>query len=207
MIIEFYGLPGSGKSYLIRQLNGNKPIGMMTESKFRAFLIRIAKKAAILAPDSLLLRNRIKNLLHGVSDKPVFFERSKQYYLNNLTMLAFGYRWSGNRNIYMDEGIIHRLTSMAVNYDLSVDLLLGLLDLFQEYLKPIKVFYLDVGIEECLESIQKRNRHEFEMDALSGEKLFYFLSNYQKYFDAINRKYKYEVVTRDNYEDIRRLLK
>ena len=206
MIIELYGLPGSGKSYLIQQINGNKPIGMMTDNKVRQLLIGMMKKAAILAPSSILLKKQLKTVVYGAAEKPVYFEWKKQYYLDNLTMIAFGYRWSGKKNIFMDEGIVHRLVSFAVNYDLPVESVLAMVDTFRDYLMNVEVFYLDTDIEKCVESIQKRNRHGYKMDELTGDKLYCFVNNYRKYFDVITREYSYRTVTRDHYEEIKQLL-
>lgn len=207
MIIEIYGLPGAGKSYLLQKLNGGKSAGIVSENRIKRVLIRFAKKIVIFTPSSCLLRKKIKSVIKDIPETPVYYNRKKSCYINNLVMVAFGYHWASHRSIYMDEGIIHRLVSLAVNYALSIEQLMELMDIFQDYLNFVEVIYLKVGIEECMDSIRKRNRHKVEMDELSDNDLRHLLSDYQKCFDAINKKYEYITVTRNDYEHLERLLK
>lgn len=207
MIIEIYGLPGAGKSYLLQRLNGGKSTGIVSENWIKRVLIRFVKKIVIFTPSSCLLRKKIKSVIKNIPEIPVYYNRRKSCYINNLVMVAFGYHWAGHRSIYMDEGIIHRLVSLAVNYALPIEQLMELMDIFQDYLNFAEVIYLNASIEECMDSIRKRNRHKVEMDELSDNDLRHLLSDYQKCFDAINKKYEYITVTRNDYEHLERLLK
>lgn len=196
MILELYGLPGSGKSYYIRQLNGNRPIGVRGSSTTKEYLIRAAKRISTQLPASFALKRRIYEAIRDIPNEPIFFPRKRAMYVDNLCMLAFGYRHAGKRNLYLDEGIIHKLVSFAVNYGFPVETVMELLELFRGSLEGVHVIYLNVPLDECLKSIRKRDRHECEMDELDDAQLRRFLGAYQNYFSAINERYGHETVNR-----------
>lgn len=122
-------------------------------------------------------------------------------------MVAFGYKWSLNRNIYMDEGLIHRIVSFAVNYNFSIEQTFLIIDLFEKYLKKSTVIYLDVNIKDCLNGIKKRDRHICEMDELKDKTLEQYLNHFKIYFDAIYHRYGHMKITRENYKELKELLK
>ena len=207
MIVEICGLPGAGKSFLIQQLNGSRIHDGKDGRKLLAFFIRIAKKAAVWMPSSLILKRKIKGALKDIPEQASFFPRKKSNYINKLAMLAFGYRWSGRNVIYVDEGIVHQVVSFAVNYNFPMEKVFGLLDVLRKYMIHTEVIYLNVDLDECLKSIRKRNRHVCDMDELTGEQLRCFLSSYRKYFEAINQKYQYRTIGRDQYNEIKGIFK
>lgn len=208
MIIELYGLPGSGKSYTIQQLNGGKPIGMETKNKIKKRIISCCKKLAIWMPDSLSLKKKLKSEVINLQTSPMFIERTINEYINNLVMIAFGYRWTnGNKKLYMDEGIVHRVVSFAVNYNMSIDQMMKVLDILKKYIDKAIVVYLDVEITDCLNSIVKRNRHQYKMDNMNRKQLELFLSSYIKYFDAINSRFGFYHITRDSINQLKEIIK
>lgn len=206
MIIEFYGLPGSGKSYVIGQLRGNLHTKEGPMNSFKRFCLSCVKKIVIWTPESILLRWKINRLLKNQQDNPAFINRKKHEYIDNLVMLAFVYRWAGRRIIYMDEGIVHRVVAFAVNYNLSIGQMESILETLEKYIERAHVFFLDVEIEECLHSIKSRNRHQAEMDEFNDETLKDFLQCYMKYFRAINSRHDFIHITRNHLEPIKKMI-
>lgn len=195
MIIELFGYPGSGKTYAIQQVIGNNSTNVSTgywNKKFGMFF----KKLAIWMPESIILRRKIRQLIKGINTHPIFFERKKNKYINNLALLAFGYHWAGKKNIYMDEGIVQRVVAFAVNYGMSAEQMLSLLNVFKKYIEKATVIYYDVEMTVCLNSIKIRNRHQCEMDTLDDSRLYYFMQCYAFYFNVINLHYRFIRCTR-----------
>ena len=201
MIVELFGLPGSGKSSLMQRIQGRPFVEAAPERGLKSALLRAAKRMAPYMPSSLALKREMRIAIGATRESPEFISASVKDYVNNLCMVAFGYRHAGGRTLYMDEGIVHRVVSFAVNYDLSIEKMLRLLDAFRS------VVYLDTDMEECLRSIQRRNRHICKMDELDDAQLRRFLNRYRKYFDAINERYAFPRVTRENYEEIEKIIR
>lgn len=207
MLLELYGLPGSGKSFIIKKINRNTFIGFTKNIKIKKIVIKLGKKISIWMPSSIILKNKIYCIIKNISLKPLYIERSINEHINNIIMIAFGYKWRGKRNLYMDEGIIHRIVSFAVNYNIPIEQTFLIINLFEKYLKNSVIIYLDVNVNDCLNGIKKRNRHICEMDELKGEKLKQYLNSFKIYFDAIYHKYSHIKITRENYKELKELLK
>ena len=117
-------------------------------------------------------------------------------------LVSFGYRHLRG-NVYMDEGLIHRIISMAVNYGVSDQDLFALIDLFDSVMKKVRSFYLNVSLDDCLQAISLRNRHECEMDELNEDQLLAYLRAYEHCCGIICNKYQHVIITRNYYRDMR----
>lgn len=207
MIFELYGLPGSGKSFIINKLVKVESNDLVKKSIVKKSMINLAKTLSIWMPSSIKLRKKINFIIKDYAMTPKFIEREVCTHINNILMIAFGYKWSGTRTIYMDEGIIHRIVTFAVNYNLPIEQTCLLIDLFENHLKKALIVYLDVKTIDCISGIQNRNRHNCEMDELKGEKLFHYLNCFKRYFDIIYYKYGHVKINRENYKKLKELLK
>lgn len=203
MIFELYGLPGAGKSFLISQLNGHRDIGLTSSNGVKNTIYTIVKKMSLVLPSSLVLRRKIVKACGEIPSKPKYLSQRKGHYIDILVMTAFGYKHLKSRNIYMDEGLIHRILGFVVNYDLSSKTLIDLMECLEPYINLSKAACLDTTVDDCFQSIRSRDRHECEMDEMDDETLKKYLSDFQDRIMTINQRYNYLQVTRDNYEGIR----
>lgn len=207
MIVELFGLPGAGKTYVINTIRGNCTIGVESKNRFKKFFINIIKSFSLFTPESLKLKRDIHGLLKLDSSEPLFISTSIEKHLNNIALVIFGYSHSTRSKLFLDEGIIHRVVSFAVNYNLELDVVLKITDIVIPYLKLVNCFYLDCDVQECFSSIKSRNRHFCEMDELDDTKLIAFLSAYKVYFNAIQEKYHFPVITRENISELEKIIK
>lgn len=198
MIIELFGLPGAGKTFIINKIRGNAPVGVESENKLKKVVLKFVKKLSLLTPMCMKLRRKMVVLLNMSELKPLYIKNTVHSYIDNIVLVCFGYKYV-KRDLFMDEGILHRVVSFAVNYDLNSELVLNLVSILLPYIKLANVFYLLCDEKECLDSISKRNRHICKMDELNEEDLFKFIHSYKIYFDLIEAKYNFATITRDNY--------
>lgn len=202
MVTELYGLPGAGKTTIIKNFTDGRATTVSGSKGLKRYIIQIAKKIVVYLPSSIQYKRRMNTIMKSYSEKSIYINRPKKQYYNNIVMVAFGYKNMGNA-VYMDEGLIHRIITMAVNFGLTEDDVLALIDLFEPCMRGVRSFYLDVPAEECLRSIMARDRHECEMDEFNKDTLKKYLRDYECYCLAICKSYQHKVITRENYEVMR----
>jgi hypothetical protein len=201
MIVELCGLPGAGKTYLIKRIKGDAMICMTSDKAALNKIISVLKKISLIMPSSIMLRNKILSVLGTETFSPKYYDIRIKEYARNLSVVAFGYRYSQKRNLFMDEGIVQRIVNLSVNYDLPIEKTYELIDLVQDNLKNVSVYYLDVGIEECKKSILSRDRRMYRFDEIRDERLDAILERYKYYFDLIVAKYDIKAIGRDDYQE------
>lgn len=199
MILELYGCPGSGKTYFITKLKGKDNVTEKVDKCFiRKRLACLLKKCVCYTPSAIMLKWQMKMILKNEAGCSVYFHRSYSEFFNSLAMMASIYKYLKIKDLYVDEGIIHRIVTMAVNYQLNIKIVFRIADLLQKYLKGVNIYYLDVPIENCIESIRKRDRHESAMDEFNEVILEKFLKSYKFYFDEITKRYGYKKIERNS---------
>ena len=134
--------------------------------------------------------------------EPQYVKRTKREQCNSIALVLFGYNHIQN-DIYMDEGIIHRTVTLAVNYGLSDHDFFTLIGIFGPVIKQIKCFYLEISLQDAFRAIRKRNRHECEMDEFDDDELIQYLKAYEHYFRLVHNHFNHNIVTRNNYEIMR----
>ena len=201
MIIEMYGLPGAGKTTIIKELTGGNATSVSSEKGIKSFIIALAKKGAVYMPSSMQCKRKMNLILKNYNE-PKYIRRTKEYQYNSIALIFFGYRNIRN-DIYMDEGLIHRIVTMAVNYGVSDNDFLALLKIFESMINNARCFYLKISTESAFQAIRQRNRHKCEMDEFNDDQLMNYLKSYEHYFQVVHSYYGHNIVTRDNYEIMR----
>ena len=56
MIVELYGCPGCGKTYLVHKITGDDKTIAMSDNKIKSNMINAAKKISLFTPEALKLR-------------------------------------------------------------------------------------------------------------------------------------------------------
>ncbi len=205
MIVELFGLPGSGKTFMVERLRAKG--SDLNKNKSHVIipnLVVFLKKIAVFFPSALLIRLKIKKILkEELIDYP-YIDRPLKMWINNIVMVWFGYEHlGGRRQILLDEGLVQRIVAMCVNCDITYSSMDKLVNLLVE--KEIHPFYLKEEVDNCMDSIRTRNRHVSEMDELEGETLHKYLIDYANRFDHISNFFGFHSITRSSYtilEDI-----
>lgn len=206
MIIELYGLPGCGKSFLLSSLTGKMDASHSTKNPCREMLMKLLKKAVVFTPGAMKLKKKIYVVLGTEKKSPIYFYRPLSVYIDNLCMIATSYRRLKRKDLYMDEGYIQRIVAMAVNYGISIEDTFHIIDIIRKVIPYTYTFYLYYDAEACFQSIKGRNRHEVEMDELDDEMLMKFLKQYEVYFRLISKKYHYPKITREEYSSLEEII-
>lgn len=201
MIVELFGSPGSGKTYAINEIHpGTRVKNNTTLGAFKEVLKAFVKCLLKFTPYAIRVRHDILQVVkHGkyiYKYKPVKISS----YINNISMLAAVYKYN-KQDIFMDEGIIHRIIAMCINYDIDKSVTQQIIERINYTLEDVKELYLYLPVNECLKSIIQRNRHECSIDELQGEQLNSFLTEYFTYCEYISEKFNYKKITRDEIKN------
>lgn len=201
MIYELYGVPGAGKTALINKVKGKDTISFKGALGIKDKLFSLLKIFVAYIPSSIAYKVAIKKIIGNRNLKAHYISSTVAHNINNIVMVAFGYKYLKG-NLYMDEGIIHRIMTFAINYDINIEDTLRLVDVFSDCMCNVKSFYLKEPVALCFQSIKQRNRHESEMDEMEDEKLIIFLNEYEQYSEAIEKRYGHLIITRENFKDL-----
>lgn len=201
MIFELYGVPGAGKTTIINKVCETNDASYSPKAGVKSTVISIIKVLSAYIPSSLAYKRKIRKIISNVKMASVYTSASVNHNINNIVMVAFGYKHL-KRTVYMDEGILHRIITFSINYNLGIEKAIKIFALFNDCTGGVKSFYLKVPIDECFKSIKKRNRHESEMDEMEDDKLWIFLQEYESYCNAISKKYGHYIITRDSYREL-----
>ncbi len=192
MITELYGSPGAGKTYAINQIH---PGTIKEGSQNR--LKRFIKSLVIMSPFAYRVRRVIRECVRGIYiDSFRYNPVEIDYYIKNISMLAAVYRYRPI-DTYMDEGIVHRVISMCINYGITMEVCESIISRLRFALKDVRVVYLYASVEDCRESILKRNRHLHGIDELTGDTLNRFLEDYDEYCQSVCVHFGHEKLDRN----------
>ncbi len=215
MVVEFMGMPGSGKTFISNALvlslkqDSVKAINIIDKSRYNFFYKGLFKILKLMGPRRKVYREfalRLKRILNKRLDKMAKFNNCCiDTYINSIVFYCFLYDlFYHKRRLYIfDEGILQQLVNIMVNFNPSEEEINEILELFKGY--HIPVIYLRVEIDDVLNSIKSRDRHDCYIDELEGEELINFLIKYQN--DCERLCDKMGCVLIDRNIDIRNLKK
>lgn len=198
MILELFGSPGAGKTYIINQIHPGAIKEEKSKSDHLADPIKKGIKACIsLTPYAARIRRTIRKCLEECEIAPPKYKPvTINDFIWNISMLGSVYKLSKG-NVYMDEGVVHRVISMCINYEINKERCCKIIESLSYVIKDVKVIFLNVSKDDCLKSIIKRDRHKYSIDELEGEILNTFLSSYEEYCYCVSDTFKFEQINRD----------
>lgn len=199
MIVELFGLPGSGKTYIATNLinelkEKNIKAINMTEHMNNTFKGK-AKKRLLLYVIQLgiigkKIREEIINMLPKnetwVSKFGIY--ESSNYPINMMVLNLLVQKMKRDDMVYIyDEGVVHSIVKMVADFELDNSVTKKLTEYVIETISSSGgiVVYNMATVETCFLSIKKRNRHVCTFDELSGEKLNKILNDYKANCDEI----------------------
>ena len=189
MILEFFGLPGVGKSYLGMQIerelnsNGERCISIVERSRTSFHWKLWYKLAHLFVSVTPTYKEKVNSLISITKEYearlPIYNVPAVRIvnYIKQIAFLDYIYsKLALKSTLYIfDEGIIQQIANMIVNYQLDKDTLGKMLAKLEN---GFTVVYMSWSIEKILDSIKQRNRHVCYIDELTGAKLEDFLSCY-----------------------------
>lgn len=206
MVIEFYGMPGSGKTTFANEIVKKKPcniswINVVHKSRtsigYKVY-IKLMEMVAVNDKDYKKNNDKILDIVRDYRDVPAKFNEG--YIDSYVKVIAFNLwlykRMYSKQKIYIfDEGIVQQIINMCVNYDLdtvTAEKLVNYLSCGQES----RIFY-ETSVECTEKSIMKRNRHVCFIDELTGQELREFLDKYNEKCHLLYRLTNSKKINRD----------
>ena len=189
MIVEYYGIPGSGKTYLANlykeqlKQEGKKfidisrhsgmPLWLKTFYKFADYIILILPK----------YRWQISAYIEVCKDsikEPDFLPLSKQYCIRDIVIYSLVYDVFShlNRITLNDEGQLHRVLFLSVQFRVPLEYLMPV---YQTFRHEGSCRYVKTTSGKAIQNIKHRNRKVCEMDEMKEE----VLRDYIKAFEGV----------------------
>lgn len=194
MVVECIGLPGSGKTYLFRSVEEElrkKGIPCVNGGDLSMHSLwwkagkKVLHRTVFLSRDAKRLRDRLQEILQG--EKPLQsrygINRDERFTLESAAIFAAVYKkMEKSDKVYLfDEGLVHTIVKFCAEFHLPDEVFLEMVEACgrgQE--KARLVVYNEISIDECLRSIQKRDRHVCGFDELQKDQLKDLLMQYER---------------------------
>lgn len=208
MVVDFYGIPGSGKTYTsynivnYLKLNKLKSINILDKSRYNLAYKLFFKTWRVLLKRSdefKKIKSEIIIILGNISGiKPQYSDSDLDCYVIKLAIQILEYnRFSKRNTIYIyDEGLFQIVATMAINFSLSKKKIHELAD----YIVAIHniSLYIDVPVQIAFDSFRKRDRHDCYIDEFADEKLLEFLKKNEDICNEIVRYAKSSKISRND---------
>ena len=213
MVVECIGLPGSGKTYLMRSveeelLKRGIPCVNAGERSMHSVWWKAAKKVLhrtiFLDRDAREIRGRFLSILE--KEKPLQsrygINTDERFTVESAAIFAAAYRlMERSEKVYLfDEGLVHTIVKFCAEFHLPESVFLEMVAAcgpFDELSRI--VVHNRISVDDCVRSIQERDRHICAFDELPEEKLRELLEQYA----GLNACYAahYPVLTVSRTED------
>ena len=213
MVVECIGLPGSGKTYLMRSveeelLKRGIPCVNAGERSMHSVWWKAAKKVLhrtiFLDRDAREIRGRFLSILE--KEKPLQsrygINTDERFTVESAAIFVAAYRlMERSEKVYLfDEGLVHTIVKFCAEFHLPESVFLEMVAAcgpFDELSRI--VVHNRISVDDCFRSIQKRNRHICAFDELPEELLRELLGEYSR----LNACYAahYPVLTVSRTED------
>lgn len=190
MVIEFLGIPGSGKTYYANELKKSlkskgSVLGDFSRCHSSPFIIKLINivldKLQLIIPKYRKIRKKIRKLCRDKKNTtPKYLPFSQAYCINRILAALFLRELFDKTEIQIinDEGLLQWVCFLCVQYDISLD---AILDILPPFNRNTLIYYVDTSINQAIENIKMRNRHDCEMDFMDER----MLKNYIEEFFAI----------------------
>lgn len=194
MVIECIGLPGSGKSYLMKQLEDELAVQGRTcvnvsDRCMNRFAWKAAKRALhagiFLSGSARRARADAEEALRAEKDarsKYGIYE-DERFTLESIAVFRMVYRRMMNSDsIYLfDEGLVHSLVKYCADMALSDDTFMKMSKAAEKDLAGDRfVVYNIISENRCFASLRERDRHICAFDELPEEELRGILREYTR---------------------------
>lgn len=186
MIIEFFGLPGSGKttccSLICRNFDYKNPMAFFKEKFVGKVLFHLFLLTCPFNFELLKKYNELRECFSDFKKKNRLdntVELSK--YIKYALFIYFLEKKNMNKKIVIDEGVVHYSMAIYAEFDVSFESCFKMVNIL--CLKNIQPVLLDIDMETCINNMKKRNRHQTAIDNLNYFELVEILEKYKEFID------------------------
>ena len=194
MVVECIGLPGSGKTYLMRSveeelLKRGTPCVNAGERSMHSVWWKAAKKVLhrtiFLDRDAREIRGRFLSILE--KEKPLQsrygINTDERFTVESAAIFAAAYHlMERSEKVYLlDEGLVHTIVKFCAEFHLPDQVFLELVAACGpvDELSRI-VVHNGISVDDCVKSIRKRDRHICAFDELPEDLLRDLLGEYSR---------------------------
>lgn len=193
MVVEYFGIPGSGKTYKANQYKSQlkdtriKYVDISRHSGMPLWLKVFYK----LADFTICIVPKYRELIREISAidsrrEPRFLMLSKDYCIKDIVLSIFlqDLFIRCKKEALNDEGILQRIATFSVLYSVDIN---ALLDSCKHNITGVRHVFVDISIEDAYRNIRFRNRHVCQMDEMSDDILMGYLEAFNLAFNAVQR--------------------
>lgn len=197
MIIELFGLPGSGKSFYCNQLEQNNffkdIMKFYRENFFGKVLLHLVIEFCLLDKKFKKIYKDIFNFINDNNVNVLSGKNDIELYVKYMIFIYFIEVNKKKKNIIIDEGIVHYCMVLYAEYSVEMEKCIKILEYFdsKKYKDCKKVYRVSCDIETAIIRSKKRNRKRAPIDFIEGKQLYDILSRYNDFIKNVS--YRYEV--------------
>ena len=168
MVIECFGLPGSGKTYFSSKYSKEKKIFYYSKYRYSFFGKIIFKLKYFLFCRSKYIKSEVYNILNKLNSlyKNLDINGIKNYIFHFFYFreIYIKFNEKGKKCIF-DEGLVQNIVFLIYDFNLPIEVF----DLFYVYFNEIDIdyYWFNTDVQTIKENIKKRNRHVCSIDELS----------------------------------------
>ena len=215
MVVECIGLPGSGKTYLMRRVGealASEGVRVVNGSDLAAndLLWKAGKKVLhhtiFLDSDARRLRGRLEEILQP--EKPLQSRygiyRDECFTLESAAIFRALYaRIESADTVYLfDEGLVHTIVKFCAEFHLGDRTFLEMMAACGPFDQKRRVIvHNKITVDGCIGSIRKRDRHVCAFDELPEERLREILAQYERFNACFAAHYPVVAVSREEAEE------
>ena len=193
MIVEYFGIPGSGKTYKANLYKGQlkeKGINCQDISRHSGMSLWL-KVFYKLADYTICLLPKYRELAYKISviesrESPKFLNLTREYCIKDIVLSIFLHdMFKKSKNVVLnDEGILQRIATLSVIYSIDI---YELLEFCKQNILGVQHTFVDISTEDAYRNIKSRNRHVCQMDEMSDGTLYEYLEAFDLAFNAVQR--------------------
>lgn len=187
MIVEFFGIPGCGKTYCANKYKEKLkkegvPYFDFSRCHSSPFFIKLTNILFDIAVRFLPKYRKITKEYLKLYDKkkksvPKHLPFSINYCISRITASLFLHNLFAKTKIQIinDEGMIQWICFLSIQYEISID---SILNIQSPFGNGICNWFVEKSVNQSMENIKKRNRHDCEMDNLDNYSLQSYLEDF-----------------------------
>ena len=192
MVYEIFGIPGSGKTTCcenLKKYSVKNPIIFYRNNNIGKILFHIFLRIYWIDKELCDYMKKIKNII-GKDKKYVNIYNSKITIDLYIKYMLFSYfiEKKSKGNIVIDEGIIHFCTAMYAEFDLEIEKIKKIINIFKD-IANLEIIYLECSVNIAIEQSKKRQRKRAAIDFLNDIELKKLYQRYEYICTLLSRNY------------------
>lgn len=188
MIVEYLGIPGSGKTYqanLYKQELRQRGEHFIDLSRWKGMPIilkifyKLTDKTFLWIPKYRKQRTRLRELCKNAYEvSPKYLPFSVNYCIDRIISSVFLQDvFGGHKTVAInDEGLMQWVVFLSIQYGVPINEILATLSPFYPNCETI---YIVSPVETAFSNIKKRNRHVCPMDEMKDDRLVKYLEEFE----------------------------